>query len=65
VELEVGNEISIFDLLICEFFRIDVKSFKVCIKSGLARKLTHVEFFSPERMLPQMLPVNTLGRIFL
>jgi hypothetical protein len=65
MELEVRDKVAILDLLVSELFRVDVKSFEIGIKSGLARKLANVELSGPEGMLSQMLPVDTLRGVLL
>ena len=62
---QVGNEESIFGLLVGEFFRIDIQRPEIFIEGRLTREFALVELPGPEGMLPQVLPVDPLTRIFL
>ena len=64
--LDIWNEVSVSHLLFVELFRVDVSAlFQIFVELRLSRYLSLVDLLSPERMLSQVLPIDTLDRIFL
>ena len=63
---DVWDEERAFNLLLVKLFWINTSMIsQVIVKLWLSWNLSLVNFFGPKWMLSQMLPVNTLDRIFL
>ena len=62
---EVWDEVAFSRLLLSERIWVNVPLLaEVVVESGLARKFAPIYFFGPERVLAQMLPRDSLDRIF-
>jgi hypothetical protein len=62
--VHVRDEVGVALLLKVEIVDIDAVGGQVSIELGLFRQLTLVDLLGPKGMLPQMLPVNALHRVF-
>jgi hypothetical protein len=61
--VNVRHEVGIPLLLQIEVIYVDAMRGQVCIELGLLWQLSLVDFLGPERVLSQVLPVDTLHRV--
>ena len=62
--VHVRDEVSVTLLLQVEIVYVDAMGGKVSVKLGLLRELALVDFLSPEGVLTEVLPINTLHWVF-
>jgi hypothetical protein len=63
---KVGDKKAVSRLLLCELVGVyPSRHFKVRVELRLSRHLPSVDLFRPERVLPKVLPADSLDRVLL